>query len=320
MIIIDEERAKSLLGPAEALAAVRHVLVAMAEGSARNFPVVRERLPETNGTYGVKSGVDMSGGLVGLKAGGYWPGNEARGIKNHQSTTLLCDAASGEPVALVAANYLTALRTAAAAAVATDALGRTSVETLSIIGAGAQALPQIAAQAGVRSFRRVVVASRNRARAEAVAEAATAFVSQAEACDFQVAAEAADVLTTVTPAAEPVVRAEWIRPGTHINAMGADTAGKGELEPSLLPRARVFYDEWQQACTIGECQKAVALGLLGRDVAAGPLGDVLRGAIAGRQAEEDITLFDSTGVALQDIAVAALALDRVRGQERSRSR
>ena len=314
MIVLDEDDARRLVRLSDAMQAVRDVFVSMAQGTSRNFPVVREKLPEIGGTFGVKSGLYFSKGMVGLKAGGYWPGNTLRGIKNHQSTTLLCDAESGRPVGLVAANYLTALRTAAAAALATDALARRTVETLGVIGAGAQALPQIEAQAAVRPFRRVLVASRNHAHAQEVAAAVRGLVSHAEAADFRTATEEADVLLTLTPAADPVVQSSWVRAGTHVNAMGADTAGKGEIEPQLLVRARVYFDEWEQAKSIGECQRAVAMGLLSRESTIGPLGDVLSGAATGRQSDEDVTVFDSTGVALQDIAIAALALDRARSE------
>jgi ornithine cyclodeaminase len=158
---------------------VRDVFVGMAEGSGMNFPVVREKLADVPGIFGVKSGFYALAGYVGLKAGGYWPGNESRGIRNHQSATLLFDAQTGQPVALVAANYLTALRTAAAAALGTDALARRQVETLSVIGAGSQALPHIEAQALVQPFKRLIVASRDSERAASVAEAARRFIGDA---------------------------------------------------------------------------------------------------------------------------------------------
>jgi ornithine cyclodeaminase len=129
------------------------------------------------------------------------------------------------------------------------------------------------------------------------------------AADFRSAVDQADVLLTVTPAADPFVRSGWMRAGTHINAMGADTAGKGEIEPELLARARVFFfDDWQQACTIGECRRAVAIGLLTREAAGGAIGDVLRNTVRGRRSDDEITLFDSSGVDLQDIAIAVAAL------------
>ncbi len=161
----------------------------------------------------------------------------------------------------------------------------------------------------MRTFGRLLVAGRDRDRAVAVAKAARNFIASCEVVDFETAANGADVLLTLTPASDPIVRDDWIRPGTHINAVGADTAGKCELEPSLLGRARVFYDEWKQAETIGECQRAVAAGMLDKDRAGGSLGDVVRGAVTGRTTDQDITVFDSTGVALQDVAIARLAVD-----------
>lgn len=316
MIFLNEDDAKRLITPSQALQAVQDVFVSMSENTARNFAVVREKLPEVGGTFGVKSAADLAHGVVGLKTGGYWPGNDALGIKNHQSMTLICNAHTGEPAAVVAANYLTGLRTAAASAVATRALARTDVATLSVIGTGAQALHQIEAQAGVRPFTRLLVAGRDRQRAEALADAARQFIANREVVDFEQAAREADVLLTLTPATSPIVQDDWVRPGTHINAVGADTIGKGEIDPALLKRARVFYDDWTQASTIGECQKAVAKGYLVETSAGGTLGDVIRGLRPGRASDLDITLFDSSGVALQDLAVARIAVASAKARTR----
>ena len=312
MIVITEEQARELVTLDEAITAIDGVFRAMDSGAARNFPVVRERLEGAGGTFGVKSAVDLASGVVGLKAGGYWPGNASRGMKNHQSTTLLCDAASGQALALVAANYLTAIRTAAASAVATRALSRPGAVTLAVIGAGAQSLPQIEAQCAVRPFRRLLVAARDPTKAAALAEAARRFVTDSTAVPVDEAVCAADVVVTLTPATAPVVMSEWVQPGTHINAVGSDTRGKQELDLPLVLRARIVVDEWQQSMRIGECQQAAAEGTI-TEVEVATIGAVLNGTAAGRSDSSQVTVFDSTGVSLQDLAVAHLAMERVKG-------
>jgi len=312
MIVITEQQARSLVTLADAIDAIDGVFRAMDKGSARNFPVVRERLEAVGGTFGVKAAANLSAGLVGLKAGGYWPGNAARGIKNHQSTTLVCDALTGQAMAVVAANYLTAIRTAAASAVATRALARPDAATLAVIGAGAQALPQIEAQCAVHPFRRLLVAARDPARAAALVEAARPLIADARAVTPEEAVRAADVVLTLTPATAPVVLSDWVRPGTHINAVGSDTRGKQELDLPLVLRARMVVDEWAQSMRIGECQQAAADGSIAEaDVAT--IGAVLNGAARGRSSDDEVTVFDSTGVSLQDLAVAGLALERAGG-------
>jgi alanine dehydrogenase len=309
MIIINEAEARELVSMRDAITAVSGVFRAMARGEARNFPVVREKIEEVNGTFGVKSAVDLASGVVGLKTGGYWPENQARGLKNHQSTTLVCDAATGEARALVAANYLTAIRTAAASAVATDALTRTNVRTLAIIGSGAQALPQIVAQCAVRPFERVLIAARDSSKIEALAKEVERMGLICTYVSAEEAVSAADVVVSVTPSTSPVILSQWVRAGTHLNAVGSDTRGKQELETSLLSRAKIFVDSWQQSSRIGECQRVAAEGII-TEAHVSTLGDVLEGTVPGRSSIDEITIFDSTGVSLQDLAVARIAMLR----------
>ncbi|MGO4839419.1 ornithine cyclodeaminase family protein, partial [Rhizobiaceae sp. 2RAB30] len=138
MLYLAEDDARALVGHENAFGAVREVFASIARGEARNFPVVREELGHAGAVYGIKSGFDRLGKVLGFKAGGYWPGNERSGLTNHQSTTFLFDADSGRPLAAIAANWLTAVRTAAASALSIDLLARTDAQTLGIVGAGFQ--------------------------------------------------------------------------------------------------------------------------------------------------------------------------------------
>jgi ornithine cyclodeaminase/alanine dehydrogenase-like protein (mu-crystallin family) len=310
MLIVSESEARTLVAMPDAIEAVAGTFAALDRSEAASYPVVREKLGTHAAVFGVKTGYDRAAGALGLKAGGYWPHNAARGLTNHQSTTLLFDAETGRAAALVGANYLTGVRTGAAAALATRHLARADARVLGIVGTGTQALYQLDAIRCVRPLDEVVAWNRTPARLEAFLEAVRARGLAARAASLEETCRTADILVTATPGLEPLVAPQWIRPGTHINAVGADTAGKQELEPALVARAAVYVDSLEQAITIGECQHAVRLGLFAPSRVRGTLGGLVSGRLPGRANAADITLFDSTGIALQDLAVAALAVQR----------
>lgn len=318
MLWLSEDDALLLVNHENAFDAVRDVFASIARGRAWNFPVVREDLGEGVAIYGIKSGFDAERGILGLKSGGYWPGNEAKGLTNHQSTVILFDSGTGRSVASIAGNWLTAVRTAAASAVSIDLLARQDARVLGIAGAGFQSKFQLEAAVRRRRFDRIVgwnfhpeMLPRLQQTADALGLPFSA-VSREELC------AQADVIITITSAAEAHLRDEWIRPGTHLACMGTDTRGKQEIDARILARARVFTDEVEQSVTIGEAQHAVAAGMLPRD-AIHQIGRVINGTVPGRTGEEEITVFDGTGVALQDLAVATIALDGARARGLGRS-
>jgi ornithine cyclodeaminase/alanine dehydrogenase-like protein (mu-crystallin family) len=310
MLVISESEARTLVGMQDAIDAVAASFAALDRGEAASYPVVRERLGAHDAVFGVKTGFDRSAAVLGLKAGGYWPGNATKGLTNHQSTTLLFDASTGQAAALVGANYLTAVRTGAAAAIATRHLARSDANVLGMIGTGTQALYQLDAIRCVRTITEVIAWNRGEARLETFLAAVRERGIAARSASLEETVRGADILVTVTPGQAPLVRRDWVQPGTHINAMGADTAGKQELDPALVAAAEIYVDSAEQAVSIGECQHAARLGLLpaGRDF--GTLGGLVSARLPGRTSPASITLFDSTGLALQDLAVAALAMQR----------
>lgn len=311
MIIVPEAACPGLISMEAAFDAVESVFAAMARGEARNFPVVREAIGHADALYGFKSGFDRAGLVLGLKSGGYWPGNAARGLTNHQSTVFLFDPDTGRPFAMVGGNYLTAARTAAACAVSIRHLARPDARVLGIAGAGHQSTFQLRAAAAQRPFARVVGWNRDPSKLARLAATAAELGLPFESVDLDRLGAEADVIVTITSSFAPIVRAAQIRPGTHLACMGTDTRGKQEVEPALLTRATVFTDEVAQSVSIGEAQHAVAAGQL--DAAAiVPLGAVVNGTHPGRTTPDEITLFDGTGVGLQDLAVAAAAVDLAR--------
>lgn len=305
MWVVPEARIAELISPQDAFAAVEATFAAMARGEARNFPVVREALGEGR-QYGFKSGLDRVGNLLGVKAGGYFPGNAAKGIVNHQSTVFLFDPDTGMPTAMVGGGLLTALRTAAASAISIDRLARRDAKVLGMVGAGHQAAFQLRAAAQVRRFERVVAWNLHPEMLPKLGEVAAGLGLPFEAVSLDRMAEA-DVIITITSSPAASLLDRHVRAGTHLACMGTDTRGKQEVEPALLARARVFADEVAQSVSIGEAQHAVAAGLIGEaDIT--PIGAVIAGLAPGRRSVDEITLFDGTGVGLQDLAVAGAAV------------
>jgi ornithine cyclodeaminase len=306
MLIVTEEVCQKVVGRADAFAAVEAVFGAMARGDARNFPVVREAIGHAEALYGFKSGFDRAGLVLGVKAGGYWPGNMAKGLTNHQSTVFLFDPDTGRLSALVGGNYLTAVRTAAASAVSIAHLARKDAKVLGMVGAGHQSTFQLRAAAEVRDFEKVLAWNPHPDMLPRLQAVADEIGLPFEAVGREALCAEADAIITITSAFEPLLRKAWIRPGTHIACMGTDTKGKQELDPMILAGATVFTDEVAQSVTIGEAQHAVAAAMIAAEDIT-PLGAVINGAHPGRSSADEITVFDGTGVGLQDLAVASVA-------------
>ena len=309
MLIVPEALIAGLVSPEDAFSAVEGCFAAMSRGEAYNFPVVREALGEGR-QYGFKSGLDRAASQLGVKAGGYFPGNADKGMINHQSSVFLFDPDTGRPVAMVGGNLLTALRTAAAQAISIARLARPDARVLGIIGAGHQAMFQLRAAARARPFERVIAWNLHPDMLPKLGAVAAELGLPFEAVPLARMVEA-DVIVTITSSPAASLMAAHVSPGTHLACMGTDTIGKQEVEPALLARARVFTDEVAQSISIGEAQHAVAAGLI-EAASITPLGDVLTGKHPGRHSADEITLFDGTGVGLQDLAVAAMAVRRAR--------
>jgi ornithine cyclodeaminase len=316
MIIVPEEACPGLLSLDDAFAAVERVFAAMARGDAYNFPVVREAIGYADALYGFKGGFDRTGQVLGVKAGGYWPHNLERGLTNHQSTVFLFDPDTGRPTACVGGNYLTAARTAAASAVSIKHLARKDARVLGMVGAGHQSAFQMRAAARQRDFEKVIGWNLHPEMLSRLADTAAELGLPFEAVDLDRLGAEADVIITITSSFAPILKRAQVRPGTHIACMGTDTKGKQEVEAELLAKATVFADEVAQSVSIGEAQHAVAAGLLAAD-AITPIGAVINRTHPGRRSADEITLFDGTGVGLQDLAVAAAVVELAKQSEKA---
>ncbi|MEM7547817.1 MAG: iminosuccinate reductase BhcD [Pseudomonadota bacterium] len=309
MLIVPEKEIAALMTREDAFTAIEQVFAAMSRKDAYNFPVIREAIGHADALYGFKSGFDKAGLNLGLKSGGYWPGNDAKGLTNHQSTVFLFDADTGKVSAIVGGNLLTALRTAAASSVSIKHLSRPDAKVLGMIGAGHQAVFQMRAAVEQRPIEKVIGWNYHPEMLSRLADTAEELGLPFEAVDLDRLGAEADVIITITSSFDAILRDAQVTPGTHIACMGTDTKGKQEVEAALVARATVFTDEIAQSTSIGECQHAVAGGLIA-DSAINEIGSVINGDHPGRASADEITLFDGTGVGLQDLAAAAVVVER----------
>lgn len=246
-------------------------------------------------------------GSAGVKWVNVHPDNPAQGLPTVMAVLILNDPETGYPLAVMDATDITAYRTGATAALASKYMARRDSAALGIIGAGRQAYTQVEAHAQLFDLKAVKIYDINPANAERAAaglsqyKAAAATLEEAAACD---------IVCTLTPARAPIVKKEHIHPGTHINAIGADAVGKEELEPALLKGAVVVVDDLKQASGSGEINIPIAKGLYSAAEIYTTLGEIISGYKPGRPYAKDITIFDSTGVAIEDIAVARLIYDK----------
>ena len=243
----------------------------------------------------------------GVKNVNVHPDNPRKyGLPTVMAMIELVDPKTGFPVSVMDGTWITDMRTGAAAGVATKYLARDNSEILGLVGAGVQAATGLEAIMEVMDIKEVRVSCRTCETRDLFAQKASEKygipVKSVET--IKEAVQGADVLLTTTPAREPVVKSKWVSPGTHINAMGADAPGKQELDSHILQKSKIVIDCWDQASHSGEINIPVQEGLVRQSDIHGKIGDVITGSIPGRTADEEITVFDSTGLAVQDIVTA----------------
>jgi len=283
----------------------------LATGQVVMPPILSMAIAEHNGEVDVKTAYvpGLDGFAIKVSPGFF--DNPKIGLPSTSGLMMLLSARTGQVQALLLDNgYLTDLRTAAAGAVAARALSRTDAATACVMGAGMQARLQLQALCLVRPIRQAVIWARDGAKAEALAAEMTVSLGLpvTALADPEAAVSGADVIVTTTPATTPVLRAEWLRPGQHVTAMGSDQHGKNEIDPAALTGARYVPDRLSQVRSLGELRSAIAAGLIDPDQGFAELGEVLSGTAPGRQSAEEITIADLTGTGVQDTAIATFAV------------
>jgi len=297
--VFGAEHVLAAVPPERALEAVRDAFVAYARGEWTMPPKVYVPAYPAGDFRAMPA---LGGGHALLKWVTSYPGNPAAGLPTVMGVVLVSDASNGALRAVLDAGAVTALRTGAAAVLAAETLGRADAASAAVIGAGVNG--QAAARTFLARGRDVLLWDVDEQRAAQAAEELGARVAASRE-----EALAADLLVTVTPGREIVLGAGSMQPGQHASLMGADGPGKAEIAVEELARVRVFCDDWEQASHNGDLLHAVEAGAVSRsDVT--QLGDVLAGAAEGRHSPDDITIFDSTGLAIQDLAIALAALER----------
>ena len=246
--------------------------------------------------------------IAGVKIVNTYPENRKKyGLPTVAGIIVLATPKTGEILAILDATWITVVKTAAASAVATKYLARNNSETLGLVGAGLQAIAHIEALAQVMKLKKVKVWSRTRETAEKFLQRMTKQCSEIRfsmAKDVKEAVKDSDVVATITPSRQPVVMVDWVKSGTHINAMGADAPGKQELDPEILKKAKIVVDDLEHSSHSGEINVPLAQGIISEEDIYGEIGEIALGRKPGRASTNEITVFASTGVAIQDIAVA----------------
>lgn len=305
--IIDRALVRKLLTMDDCIDAMRSALRGVSEGSAQMMQRQMLSQPGEN-KFAVMGGADQVLGLCGAKVI-VFPGPAAAAADSHQGIIPLFDSALGGLAAIVDAEEITGVRTAATSAAATDLLARPDADTLAILGAGRLGRLHIEAIARVRPLRKIFLWNRTPARAEECCRWAkqTLGLEAVSCADPAQAVRSASIICTVTQAREPILRGAWLQPGAHLNAVGACAPFARELDTEAVTRSRVFVDQREAALGgSGDLVFPVREGVFSADAVAGELGDVLLGRIPGRQDDSQITLFESVGISTEDLAAAAL--------------
>ena len=317
--VLSAEDVARLLPMRDCIQVMRDALASLARGRALVPLRMVMRMPDASGFLGLMPGHigpdDGRAGALGMKAVSVFPGNARRGIDTHQGAVLLFEEDTGRLSALMDGATITAIRTAAVSGVATDLLARRDAAELAILGAGVQARTHLEAIAAVRPLRRVRVWSRNPQHAADLVKASAArYGASIEAVPTaEAAVRAADVVATVTASPQPVLQRPWVKDGAHINAVGSSIPTTREIDTATMAAVRLFVDRRESALNeAGDLLIPMREGAFTADHIQAELGEVILGTDPGRQSADELTLFKSLGLAVEDVASAAFILKRAR--------
>jgi alanine dehydrogenase len=302
-LLLNRKAVDSLINMPEVIAVVEEAFRTWGEGRG-NMPAKAYLLVENGDFRAMPAALP---GCAGMKWVNAHPRNRSRNLPSVMAVMIYNDPETGYPLAIMDATKITAFRTGAAAAIASRCLARKDSHTLGIIGAGSQAYTQIQAHAALFDLRSIKVSDVSQ---DAVDKIIGAFPGLPIRSYSLQEAVRSDIVCTLTPSREPIIRKEWVVPGTHINAVGADAAGKEELDPAILKEAAVFVDDIRQASTGGEINVPIQKGIYSVDEVRGTLAELVLGRKSGRTDDRAITIFDSTGIAIEDLAVARLLFEK----------
>ncbi len=315
--LLNETETRGLISPTQAIASCRDAFAKLARGEVELPDVLTIEVKAQHGEVHAKGGYLHGAPRFSIKVATGFYNNPSRGLPTTSGGVWVFSATTGQLELMILDNgYLTELRTGAAGAVAADLLAPKTIGTAGVVGAGVQARYQLEALLQVRNPGRILVAARKPAQAEAYAREMTERLGRTieVAPSIEALVRQSNLIITATPADSPIVRAEWVQPGTHITAMGSDIPHKRELEAALLGRAKVVVDRLSQCLTQGELHHAVDAGVVTAADVYAELGEIAAGMKPGRTSDTEITIADLTGVGVLDAAVANVVADAAERQ------
>ncbi len=314
----NEKKIRAVLDERKAFGLAEKVFWLISQRKTRMPPKLYLNIPKQTHTRGNDFRAmpafigDKKEGACGIKWVSVFPENYRLGRPTVYATILLNSSRTGAPMAIFEGNHITALRTGAAAAVATYYLANPKPQKLAIIGAGLQAEYQLRALANLFMFKKISVWGFKRGESLSFCERFSNEFFEVKPCqDIKSCVDSADIIVTCTPSRRPLIKNEWVKKGAHINAIGADAEGKEELDPKLLLRSKVVVDEWQQASHSGEVNVPVLKGIFSKRQLYAELSQIVSGKKKGRGSSNEITIFDSTGLAVLDIYFAKHVYDHI---------
>ncbi len=317
VLMLNESDVKEIISVEEAVEAVENAFKSKGNGNAQMPPKSYVYFPQYNGDFRSMPAYLEELDVAGVKIVNVHPDNPSdNGLPSVMATIVLLDPETGKPISVMGGTKITDLRTGAAGAVAAKYLARDDSKTVGFIGTGAQARTQLASLLEVFDLEKGYAFSKPEDSRENFARD----VKQKRGFEMvavdsaRKAVEPADIVVTVTPSRSPIVKDDWVSEGTHINAIGADAEGKQELHPEILQRGKIVVDEWDQAHHSGEINVPISEGILFEDDIYGDISEVVTGKRKGRESEEEITVFDSTGLAVQDVSVASRVYEKALGE------
>ena len=330
--VLSRQNLIEILGMPQVIQGVKSVYKTKAEGGVVAWPLVEHHFPP-DAVCDIRSGA--AGGKVGIhgaKLLNNFPGNAGKSLPVFTGVLMAFDSNTGLPLGVMDASYITSLRTGAAAAIGASALARKDSSTLLIVGAGRQSiyligavlleLPQLTKVLVCDPLNpdnavRYVETIEQRLQDELNIDSSAVIFETVS--DLQEAVFSSDVIFTITRSTQPLIMKDWLRPGTHLSCIGADMVGKEEIDPEIFKNARAFADDIVQCCTVGEMEIPTKLGIISPETVSGEIGQVLTGQIPGRISDEDITVFDATGLAALDLVTAKAAVKAANEQNKGQT-
>ncbi|MBB6218119.1 ornithine cyclodeaminase/alanine dehydrogenase [Anaerosolibacter carboniphilus] len=311
--VLSEEDTKQLLEMDEVIEAIENVYREKSSGSGKVFPLVFHEFKRSVADMDIKSGTLDEMRVYGLKLVSWFGDNPSKGLPALSGIVMLFDKNTGLPLGTINAEHMTGMRTGAAGAIGAKYLARKNSEVMLMVGAGHQASYQIRAiQTVIKGIKKVLVYDPMKF------ESAERFVDRFDyksdgieyipVKDLETAVRSSDIIVTATPSRKPMIMKEWVKKGTHFSCMGSDMSGKQEIDENILKVARLFADDIPQSISVGELEMGIKNGAITQEDIICEIGDVLIGKCDGRTSDDEITVFDSTGIGLQDIAAGYMAI------------